>query len=245
MHPKATKLTKHSPFIPQGSILERQRNATRIVISTVLTAHVILLSCLLIQGCKASRTTENPDPEQVGAPPPVFSADAQTTVLPQPVAASDSPISPALPAGQPGASEDMEPATPSTAPGTLSVGRGDSFYKIARANGVPVSALASANPGVDSRTLKAGQVLQLPKSAATPVSAIPATATSMASPDHVTYVVKSGDTLSSIAKIHETTVTALKAANGLKSDRIVVGRKLRMPESTASAASVPPVALMR
>jgi len=43
------------------------------------------------------------------------------------------------------------------------------------------------------------------------------------------YVVKSGDSLTRIAKVHGTTVKALKAANGLESDRIVVGAKLKIP----------------
>ena len=43
------------------------------------------------------------------------------------------------------------------------------------------------------------------------------------------YVVKSGDTLSRIAKTHGTTVKALKSANSLEGDRIVVGAKLKIP----------------
>jgi len=43
------------------------------------------------------------------------------------------------------------------------------------------------------------------------------------------YVVKSGDSLTRIAKAHGTTVKVLKAANGLVSDRIVVGAKLKIP----------------
>jgi len=43
------------------------------------------------------------------------------------------------------------------------------------------------------------------------------------------YVIKSGDTLIRIAKVHGTTVKALKAANGLESDRIVIGAKLKIP----------------
>jgi len=45
------------------------------------------------------------------------------------------------------------------------------------------------------------------------------------------YVVKPADTLSRIAKIHGTTVSALKAANGLDTDRIAVGMKLKLPEA--------------
>jgi len=45
------------------------------------------------------------------------------------------------------------------------------------------------------------------------------------------YTVKSGDTLTRIAKSHGTTVRALKAANNLENDRIVVGSKLKIPEA--------------
>ena len=45
------------------------------------------------------------------------------------------------------------------------------------------------------------------------------------------YTVKSGDNLTRIAKLHATTVTAIKAANGLASDRIAIGTKLRMPQA--------------
>ena len=43
------------------------------------------------------------------------------------------------------------------------------------------------------------------------------------------HVVSAGDTLSRIAKAHGTTVKALEAANGLDSDHIFVGAKLRVP----------------
>lgn len=45
------------------------------------------------------------------------------------------------------------------------------------------------------------------------------------------YVVKSGDTLTRIARIHGTTVKALKAANSLQNDNIVVGARLKIPEA--------------
>jgi LysM repeat protein len=43
------------------------------------------------------------------------------------------------------------------------------------------------------------------------------------------YVVKSGDTLTRIAKAHGITVKALKSANDLSADQIVVGAKLKIP----------------
>jgi len=45
------------------------------------------------------------------------------------------------------------------------------------------------------------------------------------------YVVKPGDNLTHIAKTHGTTVKALKAANNLSNDRIVVGARLKLPSA--------------
>ena len=43
------------------------------------------------------------------------------------------------------------------------------------------------------------------------------------------YQVKSGDTLVRVAKIHNSTVKAIKSANRLSEDRLVVGTKLKIP----------------
>jgi LysM repeat protein len=69
-----------------------------------------------------------------------------------------------------------------------------------------------------------------PVVAATPVQlekmALPAAART-----ETVYVVKSGDTLSRIAKLNQTTVKALKSFNGLDSDTITVGAKLKLPSA--------------
>lgn len=43
------------------------------------------------------------------------------------------------------------------------------------------------------------------------------------------YIVKSGDTLMKIAKAHGVTLSALKSANDLANDKILVGAKLKIP----------------
>jgi len=43
------------------------------------------------------------------------------------------------------------------------------------------------------------------------------------------YVVRKGDTLSSVARKYGVSVTAIKQANGLRSNTIAMGRKLRIP----------------
>ena len=50
-------------------------------------------------------------------------------------------------------------------------------------------------------------------------------------PQTVTYTVKSGDSLSKIASRYRgVTVNDIKAANGLKSDAIRAGQKLKIPQ---------------
>ena len=44
-----------------------------------------------------------------------------------------------------------------------------------------------------------------------------------------TYRVRSGDTLSGIAARHRTSVSAIKSANNLRSDRLALGQRLRIP----------------
>ena len=51
-------------------------------------------------------------------------------------------------------------------------------------------------------------------------------------------VVQGGDTLWRLARRHKVEVALLRALNGLSGDRIVAGRKLRLPESEAQHAAV-------
>ncbi|NWK55476.1 LysM peptidoglycan-binding domain-containing protein [Verrucomicrobiaceae bacterium N1E253] len=50
------------------------------------------------------------------------------------------------------------------------------------------------------------------------------------------YTVKQGDTLTRIAARHQTSVEAIKQVNGLKSDGLMVGQKLRLPAAQSAAA---------
>lgn len=48
-----------------------------------------------------------------------------------------------------------------------------------------------------------------------------------------TYCIKAGDSLEKIARAHQTTIQVLKELNGLTTDRIVVGKTLKIPAPTA------------
>ena len=52
-----------------------------------------------------------------------------------------------------------------------------------------------------------------------------------------TYRVRSGDTLSGIAARHRTSVSAIKSANNLRSDRLALGQRLRIPGRGGSTRS--------
>jgi hypothetical protein len=73
---------------------------------------------------------------------------------------------------------------------------------------------------------------QPPAPAAAPRSAHPVSVAQPPANGELIYVVKSGDTVPRIAKAHGTTVQALRAANALKNDHLVVGMKLKLPAKT-------------
>lgn len=95
---------------------------------------------------------------------------------------------------------------------TYKIQRGDMLGPIAKKYGVTVSAIEAANPGIDSARLKIDAVIKIPAPAhgATPLATTrpatpatrPAVVTTVATTikPGTTYMVKKGDTLTTIAK---------------------------------------------
>ncbi|MCC3356160.1 LysM peptidoglycan-binding domain-containing protein [Bacillus sp. REN16] len=111
---------------------------------------------------------------------------------------------------------------------TYTVVAGDTLWGVANRNDTTVSELKEAN-GLTSDSLYVGQVLRIPTDVAESV-VIPPPAPSLSTPAYtVNYTVAAGDTLSRIASINGTTVTAIKNANNLTSDMIYVGQVLKVP----------------
>ena len=123
---------------------------------------------------------------------------------------------------------------------------GDIAYNIAKTHGVSLKALKDANPSVDLGKLKVSQTIQIPAASASATVPTPAKAILNQEPDTAgatsSYTVKGGDTLSKIAKKQGTTAKAIRAANGLTSDKINVGQKLKIPSKGAAAESAEPAA---
>jgi LysM repeat protein len=233
----------NAPGSPQAEQRRIRRERFKFVVWTIVVANVLLLMGMLIQGCQrepaASETSSGSASERA-------SSDTNGTAMAQPTPDTNAPVAPNF--EPPVTNATAEATVPSGAPNPVQGGgkqyvvvKGDSFHKIARGNGISMKALADANPGVNSAKLKVGQALQIP------VGAEPATASSASATTHASatvsasssrYVVKAGDTLDRIARAHRTTAKAIKMANGLTSDRINVGRVLKMPEPRAARARV-------
>jgi LysM repeat protein len=114
-------------------------------------------------------------------------------------------------------------AQPAHAQGQIHVvQRGETLYSIAARYGTTVQAIANANGLGNANMIYAGQRLTIPSGGSSGSAS-------------GTYTVLSGDTLSSIALRHGTTVSALVRANGLaNANTIYVGQRLVISGSGTS-----------
>ena len=110
---------------------------------------------------------------------------------------------------------------------------GDTLGAIARKYGTTVGALQRANR-LRGHIIRVGQKLLIPPSGKAGSSPVARAASLPASGRHV---VRRGENLSRIAARYGTTVSSLKRANNLRSDRISVGQSLKIPGSGGSSTS--------
>jgi LysM repeat protein len=221
-----------NPFVPKGSLLEQQskrRSRMKLGVFCVLAVGIAGLTAMLIQGCK--RETETADNTQTAdTNTPAVDTNAPAVDTNAPAVDTNAPVQPVV----------VAPPV-ETAATEYTVVKGDSFSKIAKKFGVTSKAISAANPGVDSTKLKIGQKLSIP--AGTGATAAPAATTTDMTGSEEVYVVKSGDTLTKIAKTHGTTVKAIESENNLSTTKIKVGQKLKIPAKAEAAAPAPaPVA---
>ena len=126
---------------------------------------------------------------------------------------------------------------------TYVVQRGDVLSKIAKKHNLKVADIRNANPKVKKDVIWVGMKLKLPgKVDVGPQAQAPAAGGSVAKKSATTYsgatkeyVVRSGDTLGSIAYGNGINIRQLKSMNGLKTDKIRVGQKLKIPAEKVSA----------
>jgi len=126
--------------------------------------------------------------------------------------------------------------------GSYRVRSGDSVASIAARSGVPASAIISANGLRPPQfMIRDGQSLQIPGAGQTPATAKGVTrSTKAASPS--TWLVRRGDTVSSIAKHTGVSVSAIIAANALVPPAFMIadGRTLVIPGPGTSTKGLAP-----
>lgn len=236
----------------------------------IFSAHVAVFLVVLLNGCNkessvtstepaaATNQTElavQPGPGAVDTNTPVQPPGLDTnTVATPPAGAVTFPGNLAVntnPPAQPIAPPDLGPSAPggtatheATGAGSeYKIKSGDIAYNIAKTHGVSLKALKDANPSVDLGKLKVGQTIQIPAAGAS-AAATTAKADSAHEPTTTgatsSYTVKGGDTLGKIAKKHGTTAKAIRAANGLSSDKINIGQKLKIPGKSATTETTEP-----
>jgi len=232
------------------------------VVLIVVALHVLVIGGIVVfEGCSRSKTSssdmagnEPSDSMMPGA------TNNQTASIPNP----QGPGAPTSPAPNSVAgNETVAPTTPvaasvsTTAAHTYVVKKGDSLWKISKAENISVGELSRANNLTKTSTLKVGQkltvpvmakaektnvatasVVPTPADATTPSPTMPAgTAGVTADAGSGNYTVKSGDSLWKIARLQNVSVAALKQANNLSGDSLKVGQKLHLPTATAKAAT--------
>jgi LysM repeat protein len=207
----------------------------RQVIRMVASAN-LLAGCILLQGCGMFGKKA---PAQEAMPLPgkeVENVAQPVEVVPQVVTA---PVE--------------LPVARSTTPYTIQ--KGDTISGVAYKFNLRWQDVVAVNPGLAPNRLRVGQMIQLPGQVdlskaryvptTTPKASVPKTvapkssAPAAATGPTTSYVVKGGDSLSVIAQKHGVKTAALRDANNLKSDKLVVGQKLKVPGAKKSPDSAP------
>ena len=218
---------------------------TPVLVAVVVAVHAVAIgSVMFIQGCGTKK------PAMVEPPPaPVMPPRQETNQAPEFKPVFHPPVA-------------VEPAPAMAVPNeakTYTVQNGDSLSKIASRCGVSARELAEVNGIKDANKVRVGQKLVMPdyakaQASMTSTSVKPkakskaktettAKVEKVSAEGGATYVVKSGDSISKIAKKHGVKIAALRAANPkVKGDKVMVGQKLVIPGAVAPAATAATVA---
>jgi LysM repeat protein len=209
--------------------MRRDKMKTPWVVGIVVGAHAVAVGMvMLIQGCGTTSAVHVPPPPDP-VMPPVAESDA-TTIAPVKIPVPDAKTWP---------SETT----------TYVVRPGDSLSVIAGNFDVSMEEIMALNGIKDADRIRGGQKLVLPGkidvSAYKPPPVRKKPRVTVPPGTGLKYTVKSGDSLSVIAARHGAAVKAIREANGLAGDKILVGQTLVIPGGKAAAgvAPVKPAAL--
>ncbi len=107
---------------------------------------------------------------------------------------------------------------------TYTVQPGDTLYSIARNFGVSVNDIIDAN-NLNSNILTVGDILTIPAVGSNPTS--------------ITYIVKKGDNLYTIAEKYNVDVESIKDLNNLNTNNLSIGQQLKIPTILIDETKIP------
>lgn len=203
-------------------------------------SYLILLSCLLIITTPVQATEKSEYVVQPGDT--LFAISLRYGMNVQTLASANGlTINSWIYTGQrltiPGIDTSSPISAPQTSGNIYVVQQGDTLITIAVRYGISTGQLASANGLSWNSWVYAGQRLAIPDSnASLPVITQPAQI-----PSNGTHIVQAGENLFRIGLKYGTTAAAIRAANGLSSDVIYVGQRLRVPNSASPTTPAPSV----
>ena len=205
-------------------------------VKSVDTTTAVAIESVAAPRCKCAPGTKHSAPCTCGAP------DCKCIVETKPVVTADL----------------SKPAEPEYT--IYVVQNGDYLAKISKKFNVTIASIKRLDPSIKKDVVRVGQKLKLPGKVDVNVQTAPVAAKASAAPATVAkksskktyalytgatkeYVVKNGDTLGSVAYGNGITIRQLKELNGLSSDSLKIGRKLKIPaEKVVKAEKAKPVA---
>ncbi|MGQ9661098.1 MAG: LysM peptidoglycan-binding domain-containing protein [Kiritimatiellia bacterium] len=195
------------------------------LVAAIIVGHLVVVGLILFPGCRTPVKPVTQAPPEPVLPPPV--------VVPKQVEKPS--VLPPPPVTEP-------PVRTWPAETTIYVvAKGDTLEGIARRHGFTVSELVALNELKNANRIFVGQKLVLPgrvtvkpppppkKQPAAAVVGFEKQTQKKPKLQGDVYVVKAGDSLWKIAAAFKTSVKALKEANGLQSDKLQIGQKLKIP----------------
>ncbi len=115
---------------------------------------------------------------------------------------------------------------------------GDTLSTIAQRNGTTISEICALNNISANTTIKSGSKLLLPGKGSTTTTTAPTTQSTGSSSSSSYHTVKSGDTLSAIAKRYGTTVSVLCSINGIsENSTLQLGQKIKLTGSNSATTA--------
>jgi LysM repeat protein len=233
-----------SPLSPLAPAPHGKSNVHIAVIS-IIALHAVFFGGLLLLGCK-----KGADTALAGGATNTVPTNDLAALTGSPYAATNLPAASNAWTAQPTnwsasatnvepAAQPVEPVVAATAGTDYKVKAGDTPARIVKAHGVSLDALLQANPGLEPRKLQINQTIHIPGTPRGAGATATATGTGAETGEATSvHEVKAGENLTRIAKKHGVSVKAIRQANGLKSDRISVGQKLKIPAAKLAARTI-------